>query len=61
MILRIDKNKSPDQEALMDAAQLAFAYSKAKDESAAQVSVTQCKFVSRMGKNQPGKVQISET
>ncbi len=59
VILRLGKVKEPDDESLKDAIQAALFYSKAKDRKEGEVCVTQCKFVSRFGQNQPGKVQIS--
>jgi predicted ribosome quality control (RQC) complex YloA/Tae2 family protein len=58
VILKAPKGKEPDQEALQDAMQLALHYSKAKDQ--AEICITQRKFVSRLGKGQIGKVQISK-
>jgi predicted ribosome quality control (RQC) complex YloA/Tae2 family protein len=60
IVLRVGKNQEPDPESIQDALQLAIGYSKAKDQGAAEVCVTQCKYVSRLGKNAPGKVQISK-
>ncbi len=60
VIIRVNKNVDPDHEALQDALQLALHYSKAKQEGGADVCVTQKKYVSRFGKKQPGKVQISK-
>lgn len=60
VIVRVIKNAEPDSEALKDAMQLAIAYSKAKDKGEADIVVTQRKFVSRFGKGQAGKVQISK-
>jgi predicted ribosome quality control (RQC) complex YloA/Tae2 family protein len=59
VVIRIQKKQDPDEQTVQDALQLAMAYSKAKDKGEAEVCITQCKFVSRAGKNQPGKVQIS--
>lgn len=52
--------KTPDPETLQDAIQLALYYSKAKQAGEGEVSVTQCKYVSRFGKGMVGKVQISK-
>lgn len=60
VILKTSKGKEPDHEALQDAIQLALHYSKAKPEGGADVCMTQRKYVSRLGKNAPGKVQISK-
>lgn len=59
VILRLGKHKEPDEESIKDAVQAALFYSKAKDSQEGEVCITQCKYVSRFGKNQPGKVQIS--
>jgi predicted ribosome quality control (RQC) complex YloA/Tae2 family protein len=60
VVIRTQKKQDPDEETVQDALQLAMAYSKAKDKGEAEVCISQCKFVSRAGKNQPGKVQISQ-
>lgn len=59
VVLRMDKKQAePDSESLQDAIQLALAYSKAKAEG--EVCITQCKYVSRFGKGQKGKVHVSK-
>lgn len=58
IIIRVNKGQDPDPESLKMAIQLALRFSKAKGD--ADVCITQCKYVSRSGKNQPGKVQISK-
>ena len=60
VILRCAKHLEPDYESIQDAVQLAIAYSKAKNQGEAEVCLTQCKFVTRYGKGQAGKVQISK-
>jgi predicted ribosome quality control (RQC) complex YloA/Tae2 family protein len=60
IILCVEKNQQPDPESIDDALHLAIAYSKAKNEGAADVCVTQRKYVSRLGKSAAGKVQISK-
>lgn len=60
VILRCGKNQEPDQNSIEEAAQLAIAYSKAKDRGEAEVCLTQCKFVTRYGKGQAGKVHVSK-
>lgn len=60
VILHLGKQQTPDDESLQDAIQVALYYSKAKDRQEGEVCITQCKYVKRFGKNQPGKVQISE-
>jgi predicted ribosome quality control (RQC) complex YloA/Tae2 family protein len=60
IVIRTHKGKEPDRETLLDALQLALYYSKAKNQGEADVCLTQKKFVSRFGKGQAGKVQISK-
>lgn len=60
VILKVNKNSEPDPESIQDAIQLAIAYSKAKDKGEVEVYMTQCKFISRMGKGKMGKVQVSK-
>lgn len=60
VVLRVIKNQEPDAESIQDAIQLAIGYSKAKNAGAADICLTQCKHVTRFGKNSPGKVQISK-
>jgi predicted ribosome quality control (RQC) complex YloA/Tae2 family protein len=59
VVLRIPRGEDPDQEAILDAVQLALYHSKAKERREGEVCMTQCKFVSRFGKRHPGKVQIA--
>lgn len=59
VVLHLGNQKEPDEEALKDAIQAALFYSKIKDNQGGEVCITRCKYVSRFGKNQPGKVQIS--
>lgn len=59
VLIKVPKDKEPDRETLLDAIQCAIFYSKAKALSHAEICVTQKKFVSRFGKGQAGKVQIS--
>lgn len=60
VILRVSKNAEPDAEAIKDAMQVALHHSKAKDRGEAEVCMTQCKYVTRSGRNKPGLVQISK-
>lgn len=60
VVLRVPKNGEPDQEAILDAMLVALHHSKAKDRGEAEVCMTQCKYVTRSGKNKPGQVQISK-
>jgi predicted ribosome quality control (RQC) complex YloA/Tae2 family protein len=60
VVIRTHKGEEPDRETLQDALQLALHYSKAKMRGEGEVSVTQCKYVSRFGKGHVGKVQISK-
>ena len=59
VIIRTLKGQEPDQETLADALQLALHFSKAKQQGEAEICVTQRKFVTRLGKNRTGTVQIS--
>jgi predicted ribosome quality control (RQC) complex YloA/Tae2 family protein len=59
VVLHLSKGIQPNEDSIQDAIQAALFFSKAKDIKAGEVSVTLCKHVSRFGKNQPGKVQIS--
>ncbi len=59
IIIRVNNRQEPDQETFLDAIQLALHYSKAKNRGEAEICITQRKFVSRFGKGQTGKVQIS--
>lgn len=56
----IIKSSDPDPETLQDALQLALHHSQAKKGGEAEVIVTQRKYVSRFGRGQIGKVQISK-
>lgn len=60
VILREKKGLRPDGESIKDAIQLAIFHSKAKEESSVEICLTQKKYVHRIGKNQPGKVQLSK-
>ncbi|MCE5318537.1 MAG: NFACT RNA binding domain-containing protein [Parachlamydia sp.] len=60
VILRVSKQQQPDDESIQDAIQIALAYSSAKEQAAAEVCVTQVKYVSRLGRGKEGKVQISK-
>jgi predicted ribosome quality control (RQC) complex YloA/Tae2 family protein len=60
IVIKTLRGQEPDQEAIEDALQLALFHSKAKAGKEGEVCITQRKFVSRLGKSQPGKVQISK-
>ncbi|WP_162180853.1 NFACT RNA binding domain-containing protein [Candidatus Protochlamydia amoebophila] len=60
IVIRTKKGQDPDEETLADAMQLALYNSKAKVRQEAEICMTQRKYLSRMGKNQLGKVQISK-
>lgn len=60
VIIKVKKQQEPDSEAILDAVQLALLYSKAKNHGSGDVCLTQCKYVTRFGKGQVGKVQISK-
>jgi predicted ribosome quality control (RQC) complex YloA/Tae2 family protein len=59
VVLHLGKHKEADENSIQDAIQAALFFSKAKDAKEGEVCITQCKYVSHFGKNQPGKVQIS--
>lgn len=60
VVLRIPKNKDPDREAVLDAAQLALRYSKAWGQEYANIVTTQCKKLSKLrDKGRRGKVVMS--
>lgn len=60
VVIKTSRGQEPDQETLRNAIQLALYYSKAKAQGEGEVCLTQRKYVSRLGKSQPGKVQISK-
>ncbi len=59
VIIRLGKTQEPDRETLKDAMQLALHYSKARAQGEAEISITQRKYVSRLGRK-AGLVQISK-
>lgn len=59
VVLHLGAHKEPDEDSLKDAIQAALFYSKAKKSQEGEVCITQCKYVRRFGKKQPGKVQIT--
>lgn len=60
VILRTRKGVEADPDTLQDALQLALCYSQAKATAEADVHITQCKYVTRLGREKTGKVQISK-
>lgn len=60
VVIKTGKDKEPDQETLLDAIQLALHYSKARDMGEGEVCVTQKKYVTRLARDKPGKVQVSK-
>lgn len=60
VVLCVTKGQEPDDEALRDAMLLALTHSKARNESEAEITVTQCKHVNRFKNGPPGKVQIGQ-
>lgn len=60
VILRLESQRDPDENAVLDAMQLAMAYSKLKNESHADIIVTQKKYLQRADKNRPGEVIVSK-
>lgn len=59
VVIRSQKSVEVDSETLNDAAELALRYSKAKESSSGEVSLTQVKGLTRV-KGAPGKVMISK-
>lgn len=59
VILRTKNRQEPDQESFQDAIQLALYYSQARKRGEAEVCLTQCKYVSRIG-GRLGAVQIAK-
>lgn len=53
-------SQEPDLESVLDAIQIAFAYSGAKNRGVAEVCMTQVKYVSRLKRGKQGQVQISK-
>ncbi len=60
VILRANKNHEPDYEAIQDAVTLSIAFSKSRAEGVVEVLVSQCKYVSKIGLNKAGQVQVSK-
>lgn len=60
VVLKMPKNQIPDQESINDAMMLAMFYSKAKEKTAADIVVTQCKYVKKAPSAAKGQVQISK-
>lgn len=60
VVIKVNKNSEPDEQTLKDAMHLALFYSKAQGHKEGEVVLTQCKYVARIGKNAPGKVQLSK-
>lgn len=60
IVIKTDHGKDPDEEAVLDAVQLAIAYSKGKGKGRVQVTVTQRKFVTRAPRGRKGQVQVSK-
>lgn len=59
VVVQNKKGKEVDQESLQDAMQLALHFSKAKDEKMEEVTITQCKYLSKPKGGAPGKVLLS--
>lgn len=60
VVLKAQKDKIPPDPVLQWGAQLAIHHSKARHQGEAEVALTQCKYVRRLSKDKPGKVQISQ-
>jgi predicted ribosome quality control (RQC) complex YloA/Tae2 family protein len=59
VIIRAEKGAQIDEKTLLDAAQLALFYSKAKESKESDIFITQRKFLSRI-RGKPGQVQMSK-
>jgi predicted ribosome quality control (RQC) complex YloA/Tae2 family protein len=60
VVIRVDQQQEPDSETLQEAMQLALYYSKARDEKGAEICLTQCKHVQRVGKGKSGSVHLAK-
>lgn len=58
VVIRTKKGEEPDPATLSDAAELALRYSKAKDLTEGEVTLSQVKYLKRV-KNSPGTVTLS--
>ncbi len=60
VIVPLNKSEEIDQESLLDAANLALIYSKAKKHQEGEIIYTKRKFISKRKKSPAGEVQVSE-
>lgn len=60
VVLRIEKGQIPDEESIQDAMELALHFSKVKNASAEEVTLTECKYVSKPKGARPGQVNLSK-
>lgn len=60
VLLRVEKGKSPTQDALMDAAHLAAFYSSAKNDSKVEVIQTEARNVKKTKGDPPGRVSVAK-
>ena len=60
VLLKLDKEKAPDEETLLDAMQLALYFSQARKAGAGEVTITQCKYLSKVKRGQIGQVNVSK-
>jgi predicted ribosome quality control (RQC) complex YloA/Tae2 family protein len=60
VILKLKKGQPPDQESILDAAQLALYYSKAKKMKTDDIIFSECKYLSRADKNKKGLVNVAK-
>ncbi|MGE5196377.1 MAG: hypothetical protein ACM3JI_03500, partial [Anaerolineae bacterium] len=60
VILRVQKQNSPDQESILDAAHIALYYSKAKDLTGEDVTITECKWIKKIKGKKKGEVGLAK-
>lgn len=60
VVLRAPKDKAVDEESVQDALQLALYFSKAKGRAEDEVTMTQCKYLSKPKSAKPGQVNVSK-
>ncbi len=60
VVLRVPKGKEVDNHSLQDALQLAIHFSKARDTGDDEVTMTECKYLSKSKGSKPGTVNVSK-
>jgi predicted ribosome quality control (RQC) complex YloA/Tae2 family protein len=60
VVLRLEKGKAPDPEAVLDAAHLAAFFSSAKNDSKVEVIHTEAKHVRKTKGDPPGRVSVAK-